>query len=453
MIFVVIEMSSTKKTKCKWHEPQKLATALMAIKGDAGLIWLDGDGSALGRWVTLAVNPVEVICCRGLPNNPQASNPFQVLKHLSPGHWTGWLNYEAGAWVEPLNPWRTSDLATLWIARHDPILKFDLKKRELWIEGESPLGMQELLSLVEKIDTQNKNENKTSLISQPKSSQGISIDSWEWLASKNQYINNVKNICQLIASGDIFQANLSNSCFTTLQSNITPLEIFQKLRSHCPAPFGGLVIASGDAYGEAVISSSPERFIKVLPNGKAESRPIKGTRPRHTNPIKDAAMAAELITSTKDRAENIMIVDLLRNDLSKVCLPGSISVPELIKLESFQQVHHLTSVITGQLQKQHTWVDLLQASWPGGSISGAPKPRACQRLHDLEPIARGPYCGCLINIDWSGKFDSSIIIRSLIKKDTKLQAYAGCGIVADSDPFNEADELNWKLMPLLKALE
>jgi para-aminobenzoate synthetase component 1 len=183
-----------------------------------------------------------------------------------------------------------------------------------------------------------------------------------------------------------------------------------------------------------------------------ETRPIKGTRPRHPNPERDADAAADLVCSPKDRAENVMIVDLLRNDLGRVCTPGSIQVPQLVGLESYRQVHHLTSVVQGQLRPGLTAIDLLRACWPGGSITGAPKIRACQRLHGLEPVPRGPYCGSLFRLDSDGSFDSSILIRSLLLRGQRLRAHAGCGIVADSDPTAEAEELGWKLQPLLEAL-
>ena len=148
-----------------------------------------------------------------------------------------------------------------------------------------------------------------------------------------------------------------------------------------------------------------------------------------------------------------MIVDLLRNDLGRVCVPGSVDVPQLVNLESYARVHHLTSVVRGQLRDGLNWVDLLEASWPGGSISGAPKLRACQRLQDLEPKGRGPYCGSLLTLNWDGRFDSNILIRTVLRKNNDLRVHAGCGIVADSDPQAEADELDWKLLPLLEALE
>ena len=212
-------------------------------------------------------------------------------------------------------------------------------------------------------------------------------------------------------------------------------------------------MAGGAASGEAVISAAPERFLQLSAGGAVETRPIKGTRPRQADPQDDADQAAELVCSAKDRAENVMVVDLLRNDLGRVCVPGSIDVPQLVGLESYPQVHHLTSVVTGQLRPECSWVDLLRACWPGGSISGAPKLRACQRLAELEPVARGPYCGSLLRQDFDGSFDSSILIRSVMLHHNTLRCHAGCGIVADSDPQAEADELGWKLNPLLEALQ
>ena len=202
-----------------------------------------------------------------------------------------------------------------------------------------------------------------------------------------------------------------------------------------------------------MISTSPERFLQVSADGLVETRPIKGTRPRSDNPDRDADHAADLVCSVKDRAENVMIVDLLRNDLGRVCEAGSINVPQLVGLESYARVHHLTSVVTGKLKPTLSWVDLLEACWPGGSITGAPKLRACQRLFELEPVARGPYCGSLLRLDWDGSVDSSILIRTVMQQGTRLRAHAGCGIVADSDPEAEARELGWKLNPLLEALE
>ena len=427
-------MSAPQRLELPWREPIAVARQL---DGDDGLIWLDGDGSDLGRWVILASQPLEVIHCRGLPGDAGARDPFTALKRLDPGHWTGWLSYEAAAWTEPGNPWAADAMASLWVARHDPLLRFDLQLRQLWIEGTDATAMQQLKERLQ----------QTAPIPPPAPT--IPLEAWHQHTSREDFADGVRRIRALIAAGDLFQANLTACCSTGWPSNASAVELFRQVRQHCPAPFAGLVVADN---GEALLSCSPERFLQVSPSGQVETRPIKGTRPRHPDPDHDADLAAELVCSDKDRAENVMIVDLLRNDLGRVCIPGSIQVSQLLGLESYSSVHHLTSVVEGQLQPELNWVDLLRACWPGGSISGAPKLRACQRLQELEPTSRGPYCGSLIRIDWDGRFDSNILIRSLMRKDRTLRAHAGCGIVADSDPDGEAEELMWKLRPLLEAL-
>ena len=434
-----------------WRTPHSLAPQLAATWGSEGLIWLDGDGSALGRRVTLAVDPVEQHCCRGLPGEAGANDPFAVLESLGEGHWCGWLSYEAAAWVEPANPWKADALASLWIARHDPVLQFDLIERRLWLEGEDPERLAAMAAWLEQLPP------AAEAGATPGQTLSLPLQQWHWSTGLADYAEGVQQIRELIASGDLFQANLTACCSTALPAAgpsgaAAALPLFQRLRERCPAPFAGLVVAGGAASGEAVISASPERFLQVSATGLVETRPIKGTRPRDRDPERDADLAAELVCSGKDRAENVMIVDLLRNDLGRVCVPGSIHVPQLVGLESYPQVHHLTSVVCGQLQPGRNWVDLLRASWPGGSISGAPKLRACQRLAELEPVARGPYCGSLIRRDFEGSFDSSILIRSLLLHQDQLRCHAGCGIVADSDPDAEARELGWKLNPLLEAL-
>ena len=442
-------MPDCRRVPLAWRSPASLAPLLAERWGHEGLIWLDGDGTDLGRWATLAVDPLEQRCCRGLPSAAGASDPFAALADLGPGHWCGWLSYEAAAWVEPGNPWKADNMASLWIARHDPVLRFDLVEQQFWLEGQDPERLQAMARWLEALPAVPQVDSAVT-----RRTPQVPVESWHWHTTPAAFSQGVEHIRELIACGDLFQANLTACCSTTLpetQPN-TALALFARLRERCPAPFAGLVVAAGAAAGEAVISASPERFLQVSPEGSVETRPIKGTRPRHSDPRRDADQAADLVCSGKDRAENVMIVDLLRNDLGRACVPGSIHVPQLVGLESYAQVHHLTSVVCGQLQPGLSWVDLLRAGWPGGSISGAPKLRACQRLAELEPVARGPYCGSLIRRDFDGSFDSSILIRTLLLQGAQLRGHAGCGIVADSDPSAEASELGWKLNPLLEAL-
>ena len=444
-------MSKLLRELFEWVNPLDVAKRLIELFGEPGLIWLDSDGSENGRWAILAADPIEHMTSRGLPNDPDASNPFELLRTIESGHWCGWLNYEAGAWVEPQASWKKDSMATMWMARHDPIIRFDLHKHKLWLEGTPGKRFEDFSRILKELKL-SKTRSNTSLDKTNKFP-GIKKDKWKWVTSTTQYAHSISTIKEYIAKGDIFQANLSTCCTTEKASDLLAIDLFQKLRTVCPAPFAGMLVANGEAKGEAVISTSPERFLKMSTNKTIETRPIKGTRPRHKNPEKDSALAAELISSTKDRAENIMIVDLLRNDLGKICQPGTIEVTQLVGLETYAKVHHLTSVIKGVLKTKATWVDLIEACWPGGSITGAPKIRACKRLYELEPIARGPYSGSFLHLDWNGEFDSNILIRSLLIEHSKLRIHAGCGIVADSNPTNEAEELYWKLMPLLDALQ
>jgi len=441
-----------------WRPPAQLARALVERWGAEGLIWLDGDGTSLGRWATLAADPLEQKCRRGLPGKQGSSDPSRALEELGPGHWTGWLSYEAAAWAEPARHWKHDTMASLWIARHDPVLRCDLVARRLWIVGSDPQRLQAMADWLDSLDPAAGDPDSAGPpCQQPQHTLAIPHAAWHWHTDAARFAAGVTRIREWIASGDLFQANLTACCSALLPPGVpsgaaAALPLFERLRQHCPAPFAGLVVAGDQARGEAVISASPERFLQVNSAGHVETRPIKGTRPRHGDPERDADLAAELVCSSKDRAENVMIVDLLRNDLGRSCRPGSIHVPQLVGLESYANVHHLTSVVTGELRPDCSWVDLLRACWPGGSISGAPKLRACQRLAELEPVPRGPYCGSLLRRDWDGSLDSSILIRTLLLKDRELRLQAGCGIVADSDPEAEAEELGWKLHPLLEAL-
>ncbi|NTV96988.1 MAG: anthranilate synthase component I family protein, partial [Thiobacillus sp.] len=215
-----------------------------------------------------------------------------------------------------------------------------------------------------------------------------------------------------------------------------------------PAPFGAYL----NHPGAGILSTSPERFIE-LRGTRVTTRPIKGTRPRGADPASDRALAAELLASAKDRAENLMIVDLLRNDLGKVCVTGSVTVPGLFEVESFANVHHLVSTVTGTLASDRDAFDLLRATFPGGSITGAPKRRAMAIIEELEPHRRGPYCGAIGYVGYNGDMDTNIAIRTLVGRGDIVSFGVGGGIVADSVAEQEYQECLDKAAPMLRLLQ
>ncbi|MGA8136941.1 MULTISPECIES: aminodeoxychorismate synthase component I [unclassified Pseudomonas] len=256
-----------------------------------------------------------------------------------------------------------------------------------------------------------------------------------------------ERIQHYIQAGDCYQVNFAQRFRADCQGD--PWVAYCALRAACPTPFSGF--QSLPDHG-AVLSLSPERFVKVS-QGQVETRPIKGTRPRGRDAAEDAANAAELLASSKDRAENLMIVDLLRNDLGRTCRIGSVRVPELFSLESYPNVHHLVSSVTGTLADDRDALDLIAGSFPGGSITGAPKIRAMQIIDELEPTRRALYCGSLLYLDVRGEMDSSIAIRSLLVKDGQVSCWGGGGIVADSDWQAEYQESITKVKVLLDTLQ
>ncbi|EKD54803.1 MAG: hypothetical protein ACD_60C00043G0004 [uncultured bacterium] len=265
--------------------------------------------------------------------------------------------------------------------------------------------------------------------------------------TKETYQDAVKKVINYILAGDIFEANISQRFHALLPKNADPFSLYRKLRALNPAPFAAYL----NLADTVIASASPERFLK-LTEGEVETRPIKGTRPRGKNVDEDKHFAKELCMSEKDRAENVMIVDLLRNDLSRVCVDHTVCVKTLCGLESYATVHHLVSVITGTLLKNKTAVDLLRATFPGGSITGAPKIRAMEIIAEIEPTPRGPYCGSIGYIGFNGDMDFSITIRTFAIKNNIITFQAGGAIVMDSDPLTEYEETLTKSKALRNAL-
>ncbi len=263
----------------------------------------------------------------------------------------------------------------------------------------------------------------------------VSLDGWTSNFTRASYERAVQEVIERILAGDIFQANLAQRFEAPVPENFDHFGFYRCLRKLNPAPFSAYL----DCRDFVIASASPERFLKSE-GGHVETRPIKGTRARCADGLLDSLQSRALTESRKDHAENVMIVDLLRNDLSKVCVPGTVQVPQLCSLESFASVHHLVSTVTGRLAAGHGPVDILAAAFPGGSVTGAPKVRAMEIINELEGYARGPYCGAIGYIGFDGAMDTNIVIRTASFRFGSCVVQAGGGIVTASEPAAEYDE-------------
>jgi aminodeoxychorismate synthase component I len=263
--------------------------------------------------------------------------------------------------------------------------------------------------------------------------------------SKADFLSRVEHAQRYIRAGDIYQVNLSQRL--TAPCPLSGWELFRRLTAASPAPFAAFL----DCGGFQIASSSPEQFLR-LSGGHITTRPIKGTRPRSADPTRDGQLAYELQTSAKELAELVMITDLLRNDLGRVCEYGSVQVPEMAKLEKFAQVQHLVSTVEGRLNHHVTHLAALASCFPGGSITGAPKFRAMEIIDELEPLARGPYCGCHGYLGFNRESQLSITIRTAVCQNGLAHFQVGAGIVADSVPAAEYEETLAKAAGFLAAL-
>lgn len=376
----------------------------------------------------------------------------------------GFLGYEMGGWLERLPPPRTrgSDVPGMVVVFYDTIIAIDHATGQGWVIA---TGRPESDPARRRTRAAARGRAVLDRLATPLSAQPatdaslLAAPGWRAEIPRAAHEAAVARTVDYIRAGDIFQANITQRFLARLRPGVTPLELYRRVRAATRAPHAAL-LDLGE--GRAVISGSPERFIALDAAGRLETRPIKGTRPRGADAATDAALAADLLASAKDRAENLMIVDLLRNDLSRVAAVGSVAVPQLCGLESYATVHHLVSVVTARLRSEGAGspgaIDVLRATFPGGSITGAPKVRAMEIIHELEGSRRGPYCGSVLWLGWDGAMDSSIIIRTLVMapapdggREVALQA--GGGIVADSDPAGEYEESLVKARALMRALD
>jgi anthranilate synthase component I len=262
-----------------------------------------------------------------------------------------------------------------------------------------------------------------------------------------RYLHAVERALEYIGAGDVYQANLSRGWRATLRPGVQPHHVYRRLRETNPGPFSGVALLEGIA----VVSSSPERLVSVR-DGAVTTRPIAGTRPRGADPAADLALARELHAHPKERAEHVMLIDLERNDLGRVCEAGSVSVDEFMTIESYSHVHHIVSNVRGRLRADVTPGNVLAAVFPGGTITGCPKIRCMEIIAELEGAGRGAYTGSLGYLNRDGSMDMNILIRSLQLEGRELTLRAGAGIVADSVPERELQETRAKARGVLRAL-
>jgi para-aminobenzoate synthetase component I len=438
---------------CPWRAP---AEVLSAFGDEAGsCAFLSGGAGPRARWSYVLRAPrrspriertaradafaeLEALLGPRLPTDPNGP-PFQ-------GGVAGLAGYELGDRIESLDlAGHIDDWPDLAVGLYDGLLAFDHQRREVLALGRG--------------DTEDRARARADEVADWLAAPGRQ-GSGDQLArgfdaetSAEAYEAAVAEVVGRIHAGEIFQANIARIWRGALAPDARPFDLLTRLVGQSPAPFAGW-LHLGD---HALVSNSPERFVTVEagPDFRVETRPIKGTRSRGATMEADSALAAELLASDKDRAENLMIVDLMRNDLARVSPPGSVKTPELFAVESFVNVHHLVSTVTARLAPGLGAVDLLRAAFPPGSVTGAPKVQAMKVIAGLEP-PRGPYCGSLFWAGVDGAFDSSVLIRTAAfarKADGwSVEARAGAGIVADSDPRSERLETEAKIAALVRAL-
>ncbi|HHJ20561.1 MAG TPA: aminodeoxychorismate synthase component I [Gammaproteobacteria bacterium] len=437
------------------------STALFALLADQDwAVFLDSGTAETrqGRYDILAADPMTTLVTRGLQTEITTrsetrysqQDPFDVLRSaLGPaaqpyadwpftGGALGYFSYDLGRRIESLPDTldNDQDLPEMAVGIYDWVIVVDHDKQQthLLSDGRDEKTRRDWAGLVEKFHRPGQTQASQSF-------EGCGQVSAE--ISQDQYAAAFHQIKRYIVEGDCYQVNLAQRFSTRCDAD--PWSLYLNLRQFNPAPFSAYL----NLPFVQVLSCSPERFIQVS-GDQVKTQPIKGTRPRSSSPQQDQAQAARLLNSEKDRAENVMIVDLLRNDMGKNCVTGSVKVPRLFEVQRFATVHHLVSTITGKLAPDSDTLALLRGCFPGGSITGAPKIRAMEIIEALESHRRGIYCGAIGYIDFNGDMDTNICIRTLTYQQGLLHFWAGGGIVHDSTLEGEYQESFDKAAAILK---
>lgn len=379
---------------------------------------------ALIRWQTIAEEQITV---------EQDAGPLPFY-----GGYIGHFSYELGRRLQGL-PATEEALLPIAVAHYYPwAIVQDRQERRAWLVGET-CAVKAMRAQLETLLSPDLADPA------PPNFRLRKKFAHRWsLSDYRQKFNKVK---EYIAAGDCYQINIGQAFTAPFTGDL--FSAYKTLRAIAKAPFSGFFPLNED---QSLLCLSPERFLTV-DQGAVETRPIKGTRPRHKDPKRDQLAAEALLASDKERAENLMIVDLLRNDLGRFCEAGSVQARELFTLESYSTVHHLVSVVTARLSAKHSVLDLLLGCMPGGSITGAPKHRAMQIIDELEPAARQAWCGSLFYLSRHGRLDSNIAIRTLFNEGEQLHCWAGGGLVFDSQLEAEYQEQSDKVGAFLRGLE
>jgi para-aminobenzoate synthetase component 1 len=433
-----------------------------------------------GRYSYIAFDPFQVMTAKNGrimvddELNACVENPFGLLKaylmqmsqmHLAElppfqGGIAGIFSYDLYQYIDNIqsNQEDEQHIPDMAVGFYDVVISFDHIQQKAWIvstgwpeqqDGKRLIRAQARLNEVGNwFQSVLQVEKDAQIESKPQKRQAVTQQLIESNFNAMSYAVAVEQVIEYIRAGDIFEANISQRFKAKLPFDVSPYHLYQTLRANNPAPFAAFMNL-GDI---CIVSASPERFLKLTEH-HVETRPIKGTRPRSADKQQDELFVAELLSSEKDHAENVTIVDLLRNDLSKVCQDHSIQVTQLCALESYATVHHLVSVVEGQLKPNYDAVDLMQATFPGGSITGAPKIRAMEIIAEIEPTKRGLYCGCIGFMGFNGTMDMSIAIRTYTIKENIVTFQAGGAVVIDSLPDEEYCESLAKSKALHDALE
>ncbi len=377
---------------------------------------------------------VSLLAC-GLAEEVPGTSFDALAPHLSTSKgayenaWFGWFGYGLKDGLEKLPPDAPGYLAlpALWMARFENIFRFDHTKRELtcWAKKTPALPP-----------------------AREKTAADIQVGGIESNMSREVYLAHVARIVEAIRAGDLYQANLTRKFHGMFKTEPDSFALFEKLVQVSPAPYSAYIRTPGCT----VLSSSPERFLKMDAGGKVTTRPIKGSAPRGKDAAEDAQLREALHASSKDRAENLMIVDLMRNDLARACVPGSVRAENLFEVTAHANVHHLSSTVSGQRAANASPLSLVAACFPPGSMTGAPKIRAVSLCTEIERMERGIYSGALGWLGGDGSLDLSVVIRTLVMQAKQFEFQVGGGIVADSTPEGEWRETLVKATGLARAL-